>query len=235
MRRLLGSLLLCLPLSALATEPLTLDAGNETPASPWHVSGLPQQSKPFTRFSIVSTEGHRVLKVEADRSYGNLVHPLAPGHAGTLSWRWRVEQPLASSDLRHRTGDDSEIRVCVFFDEPMERLSFGERALLRFARSRAADPVPTATLCYVWDTRLPVGTLIDNAFTRRLRYIVVESGSPAGDRWFAERRDLREDFARAFGDECDTVPPVIGIAVGADADNTGGHSVAYVGDLSLDP
>jgi hypothetical protein len=38
---------------------------------------------------------------------------------------------------------------------------------------------------------------------------------------------------RAFGHETDTVPPLIALLVGADADNTSGHSLAYVGDLTL--
>ena len=43
------------------------------------------------------------------------------------------------------------------------------------------------------------------------------------------------DFVRAFGDESKEVPPLIGVAVGADADNTGLHTVAYVSDVVLTP
>ena len=37
------------------------------------------------------------------------------------------------------------------------------------------------------------------------------------------------DFGLAFGREFPTLPPLEGVTVGADADNTGGHSVGYVG------
>jgi hypothetical protein len=87
----------------------------------------------------------------------------------------------------------------------------------------------------VWDTQLPPGTVLDNAFTRRMRYVVVENGTSGLDRWIAERRDIGADFMRVFGSECPIVPPVIGVSVGADADSTQGHSVAYVTDLSLGP
>lgn len=217
-----------------ALEPLA-GAGPASPA-PWHVVGLPGQTKPFTTFTVVELDGRRAVRVEADASYGNLVHRLTPtSSAGHLSWAWRVEQPLARTDLRQKSGDDAEVKVCVFFDEPMDKLSFTDRQIVRLARARSADPIPTATVCYVWDSTLPVGTAIDNAFTRRVRYIVVESGVAKLDRWVSERRDLQADFLRSFGDECDVVPPVVGVAIGADADNTRGHSVAFVSDLRLSP
>ena len=43
------------------------------------------------------------------------------------------------------------------------------------------------------------------------------------------------DFLQLFGDETSTVPPVVAIVVGADADNTAGTSLGYIGDLTLTP
>jgi hypothetical protein len=207
------------------------------PQAPWKVVGLPQQTKPFTRFSVVDVDGKRAVKIEADESYGNLVHPVKsmapPAH---LAWQWRVEKPLEQADLREKRGDDTAVKVCVFFDMPMENVPFADRQLLRFARSKTSDPVPTATICYVWDQKLPAGTTLDNAFTRRQRYIVVESGNDRLDRWVAEKRDLAADFTKLFADESGTVvPPIIGVAVGADSDNTKAHSVSYVSGLALEP
>ncbi len=206
------------------------------PPPPWHVVGLPQQTKPYTRFAIVDLDGRHALRVEAESSYGNLVHAVAaqsgPLH---LAWSWRIEKPLEDADLRQKRGDDVSVRVCAFFDEPMGDVPFIERQLFRIAQSRSAEPLPTATLCYVWDTQLPVGTVLPSPFTRRVRYVVLESGRGAPDRWVAERRDLVADFKRAFGDEAAIVPPVIGVAVGGDADNTHGHSIAYVADVSFSP
>ena len=204
--------------------------------SPWHVDGLPDQTKPFTLFSVVDIDGRRSLRMDADKSYGDLVQRLpASVNAGQLHWAWRLEQPLAHSDLRNRSGDDSAAKVCAFFDEPMARLSFGERQLLRLFRARSGEPVPTATICYVWDTTLPVGTALDNAFTRRIRYIVLESGAAKKGAWISEQRDLAADFSRLFGAESPEVPKVTGVALGADADNTQGHSIADVADVVLRP
>ena len=202
----------------------------------WQVQGLPQQgAKQLTRFSVVDIDGKRAVKIEADESYANLVHPLSPVSSMHLAWQWRVEKPLATSDLRSRSGDDTAIKVCVFFDMPIDNMSFTDRQLLRLARSKTSDFQPTATICYVWDAQLPAGTTLDNAFTRRVRYMVLESGKDRLDRWVAEKRDVGADFLKLFGDESKTVPPVLGVSVGADSDNTKGHTVSYVSGLVLEP
>jgi len=204
--------------------------------APWQVQGLPQQgSKPLTRFSVVDIDGKRAVKIEADESYANLVHPLSSVSSTHLAWQWRLEKPLETSDLRSRSGDDTAIKVCVFFDMPIDNISFTDRQLLRLARSKTTDFQPTATICYVWDTQLPAGTTLDNAFTRRVRYMVLESGKDRLDRWVAEKRDIGADFLKLFGDESKTVPAVLGVSLGADSDNTKGHTVSYVSGLVLEP
>ena len=211
-------------------------AAGGAPSAPWKVVGLPQQSKPFTRFSVVDLDGKRALKIEADLSYGNIVHQLKEYAApAQLSWQWRIEKPIEAADLREKRGDDTAVKVCVFFDMPMDSVPFTDRQLLRLARSKTSDPVPTATICYVWDPKLPAGTTLDNAFTRRMRYIVLESGTDRLNKWVAEKRDVGVDFLKLFRDESAVVPPIVGIAVGADSDNTQSHSVAYVSSIALEP
>lgn len=224
--------LACMLQAAQAQAPvLTSPNGLGTsPPPPWHVVGMPRQSKPFTRFDVVEFEGQRTLRVESDHAYANLVHPLSGVRAGMLSWRWRVDEPVHGADLRQRSGDDAALKVCASFDLPRERVPFLERQVLRVIESQASEPLPNATLCYVWDATLASGTLLHNAFTHRIRFIVVH-GTPR--RWSDERHDLAADFARAFGDEAASVPPVIGVAVGADSDNTGSHSVGYLDSLVL--
>jgi len=64
---------------------------------------------------------------------------------------------------------------------------------------------------------------------------VVQSGSGKLQQWIAERRDVAADFQRLYGAESDRLPPILGVAVGADADNTRTQSLAFVGDLALEP
>jgi len=206
------------------------------PTAPWHVVGLPQQTKPFTRFSVVDIDGKRAIKIEADESYGNLIHPVQAAVPAHLAWQWRIEKPLENADLRQRGGDDTAVKVCVSFDLPIDNIPFTDRQILRLARGKTTEPVPAATVCYVWDAKLAAGTSLDNAFTRRIRYIVLQSGNDRLDRWVSERRDLAADYMRLFKDESPTgVPPIIGIAVGADSDNTKSRAVSYVSGVVLEP
>jgi hypothetical protein len=236
-------LLVAIPAAAVAvllhaegTLPTPLAGAGDVPPSPWQVKGLPGQRKPLTQFSVVVLDGRRVLRIEADRSYGNLVHPLQIQAASVrLAWQWRVDQPLTAADLRSKAGDDAAAKVCVLFDLPLDTVPFGERQLLRLARLRAGGPLPAATVCYVWDTHLSADTALDNAYTRRVRFIVLQgAGAPLGQ-WRQEKRDVVADFARLFGTESPQLPPIVAIAVGADSDNTQGHSVAYVAELELKP
>lgn len=211
-------------------------APGEQPLAPWHVHGFPGSNKPLSRFDLVTLDGERVLRVVADKSYGMLRHDLPGLMAGpgtTLGWRWRLDQPLRDADLRHKAGDDAPLKVCALFDLELGKLGLIERSFLLAARRISREYLPAETLCYVWDHRLAVGTELPNAFTRRVRYVVLNSGEAQLGVWVAHERDLVTDFRRAFGDETDTVPPLVGLAIGADADNTAGSSLAYVGDLVL--
>ncbi|MDM0032560.1 DUF3047 domain-containing protein [Variovorax sp. J22P271] len=205
------------------------------PPAPWHFTTLPNKSP--TRFEVDQLDGQRVLKVDADNSYGNLVHParVELNDKATLAWRWRVEAFVEGADLRTRAGDDGAAKVCVFFDFPLDRLSVGERTRLALARRATGEAVPTETLCYVWDNKEAKGNQFDNAFTKRIRMVVLESGAAAKPgSWTAERRNLLSDYRRAFGGEAgDIQPDVTAVAVSADADNTHGHGIAYFSDLDL--
>lgn len=226
----IGLALACAAAGAQPLAPLAAGADGRTPAAPWAFAGLPDQKLPRTRFAIETADGAPVLRVEADASYGNLLQRLPGTPAGTLSWRWRVERPLAAADLRTKAGDDAALKVCALFDMPRERVPFVERQLLRLAENRTGEALPNATLCYVWDPAWPAGSIVPNAFSRRVRYLTL--GQP-GTAWQAVRRDLAADFVQAFGDESPTVPALQAIALGADADNTGGHSLGFIADLVL--
>ena len=60
--------------------------------------------------------------------------------------------------------------------------------------------------------------------------IVVESGTALVGRWVDEERDLYADYRRLFAVE---PPPIEGIAVMTDTDDTGERAVAYYGTIAL--
>ncbi len=206
------------------------------PTSPWRLALLPRQTKPATTFSVVDLDGQRVLRVAASRSYGKLLHPVRePARGRTLQWDWRVDR-APEADLRRRSGDDVALRVCAFFDWPTERLPLVDRARLAAAEAVAGEDLPTAAICYVWDAALPSGTVMPNAFTRRLRMIVVDGEGTATRDWRRHSRDLHADFRAAFSDEWrdgDAPPPVLAVVIGSDTDNTGGEGLGFLRSIAL--
>lgn len=218
-----------------------------TPAA-WVRAGLPGQGQagavPLTQLDVLPQampdvaarpEGP-VLRLRTQASYGNLVHalhpPWVPVASATLRWRWRLDQPLTGADLTRKSGDDVAVKLCVLFDLPLARVPFVERQLLRLARQRTGQDLPAATVCYVWDNSLSAGQRLPNAYSRRVRQVVLEgAGAPRGQ-WREARVQPYADFVALFGDELpDSVPAITAVAIGADADNTGSSSLAWVADV----
>jgi len=206
------------------------------PPAAWKFATLPH--KVPTQFTVAELDGEKVLKVEAQESYGNIVVSMkaAPTGQGHLSWRWRVDKLVENADIKVRSGDDSPAKICLFFAFDESRLSLAQRTKLSLARSSLGENVPAESVCYVWDNKVAAGTSLENAFTPRIRMIVLESGTEKLGRWVEEKRDFAADYARLFADESGgQIPEISGVAISADADNTHGHSLAYFGDVSLVP
>lgn len=240
--RILNTLLLglCIAVPAWAADTAAIapfsSAGVGDPPAAWKFATLPNKTP--TKFSVVEMGGAKVLKVSAEDSYGNLVHAMRVkvSDQATLAWRWRVDKLIDEADLKARSGEDAAAKVCVSFGFDGSKLNLGERAKLSLARSTTGEDVPTETLCYVWDNKLAANTDLVSAFTRRIRFIVLQSGSAKLGQWVNERRNLAADHQRMFKDESEgNVPDVVAVAIGADADNTHGRGLAYVGDVTLKP
>lgn len=197
--------------------------------SPWTLGG---KAKPAD-FRLAELDGSTVLRAEAVDAASALIHagrfdPLA---TPWLNWRWRADRLPDGNRYASRDGDDYVLRVYVLFDYDIAKLPFGARTKLRIARALHGDQVPAAVLCYVWDNHVAPDTRAWSAYTDRVRMIAVEGGgSPLGV-WRTARRNLRDDFREAFGEEA---PAVAGVVVAADTDNTHGRALGHFGDLWLE-
>jgi hypothetical protein len=213
------------PFSAMPLGPLK---------APWRAVEL-SNIKPL-RFDVVVEDGTTVLRVRAEAAAGSAALAVDADPRSFLDWRWKVDRVVGLADMTRKSGDDFAARVYVFFDLPLEELSFTQRVRISIARAIYGRDVPTAAICYVWDNRHPVGTTMPNPYTDRVRMIVAQSGSLQVGNWLAERRDLEQDYRRAFGLPAEkAVPRVSGLAVGADTDQTGESVTAWFGDLRLYP
>lgn len=147
-----------------------------------------------------------------------------------LRWRWKGERLPTAADTTRRATDDAMARIYVMFRHPPERLTRAQRATDEMMQRLHDEAPPHATLLYVWDNRAAVGTSTRNAYTDRVRNIVVESGSARLSQWLAYERDIAADYRAAFGE---APPSVTGVAVMTDADNTASSAIAYYGDITL--
>jgi len=138
---------------------------------------------------------------------------------------------MPKADIATKAGDDAALKVCVMFRQPLEDIPFFQRTALALARAATGQDIPSATLCYLWDSRYPAGTRGANPYSARLRYMVINGAETPPGQWQQQRRRIAADFATLFGTESATLPPIMAVAVGADSDNTQSNSVAYVTQL----
>jgi len=220
-----------LPLSALA-DPLWLGRFNESDTNipaPWKIEHLDQRVPP-TQYTLRKWDGVVAIEARAKKSMALLGRTAAVDLKKTpiLCWQWRIDAPVASADMTRKSGDDYAARVYLTFAVPPDQLGFATRSKLRLARSIYGSQVPDAALNYIWDNRHPIGTLQDNAYTDRARMLVLRSGAGQAGAWVQERRNVLQDFQRAFGDISGELR---GLAIASDTDNTGEEAHAGFADF----
>ncbi len=169
--------------------------------TPWRPVGL--HGKPPTQFTLVKDGRTVVVRAHSVAAVAALVRDLRvdPRHYPLIRWRWKVASLLQKGNLYRKDGDDYPARVYVTFDYDVNKLPWLTQAKLWLARTLYGEGVPVAALCYVWDNRAPVGTMVASAYTDQVRMIVVESGEGRLNRWVDEERNLYQDYRAAFGEE----------------------------------
>ncbi len=198
--------------------------------SHYYVLSVPRVKK--NQFALVDELGTTVLQVDSQDSAGAVALPFNVQPNGTpyLAWRWKINRVVESADTTKKSGDDYAARVYVFFDVPLESLSFTERAKIRLARLVTGGDVPTAALCYVWDNKAAVGVRHWSPYTNRVHVLTLQSGNKHANEWMDEKHDVAADFRASFGT---AAPRIIGVAVGNDTDQTGERVTTWFGDVSF--
>lgn len=198
--------------------------------APWLIS----RTKGETRYELVvdpQTE-KVVLHAKAEKAASGLAQSLAvePAQRPQIAWRWRVNRLIESADNADPYAEDAPVRLMLFFDGDRASLPFKEQMLAETARLLSGREAPYATLMYVWENRLPAGTLIPNSHTGQVKMIVASQGAAGLGQWQSLERDYVADYRRAFGAE---PGKLIGIGVMTDTDNTGERAEAWYGDIEL--
>lgn len=182
-----------------------------------------------TTYSLVKDGDTVVVKAVSQASASGLTKEVTidPKEYPIVRWRWKVENLLKKSDVGRRDGDDYPARLYVTFEYDADKVSFGRKVKYKAGKVIFGD-IPIGALNYIWDTKAPVGEIVDNAYTDFAKMIVMRSGAAAVGTWVDEERNVYEDYKKAFDEE----PSMInGVAIMTDTDNTGESAAAYFGDI----
>ena len=173
--------------------------------------GLPgweeKEFKGRTAYTPMPREG--LLLAESRGSASGLFHEGTVDLRRTpwLNWSWKVENVLAGVNEREKSGDDYPARIYVV-----------AKGGVAFWKTRA--------LSYVWSSTEAQGAVWPNAFTSNAAMIAVRSGAARLGELVAEKRNIREDWKRAFGEDIDEIDAV---AIMTDTDNSGQSARAWYG------
>lgn len=201
--------------------------------APWTPVPIAANKTP-TAYDLVVDQGTVVLHARADAAASGLGHSVAFDlqSAPILEWRWKVGNLVEGADNSDPTKEDSPARIVLQFDGTKSRLSLKDRAYFVLGKQLSGQEPAYATLMYVWSNRAPVGAVIPNPRTGRVQMVVVGSGATGVGTWQTIRRNVIEDFRRAFGEE---PGPLTAVGVLTDTDNTGKSVEAWYGDLRFLP
>jgi Protein of unknown function (DUF3047) len=195
-------------------------------------------------FSFAKVKIKTQYEIVRDGTHGAVLHARAEGGASALryhvdrivdaamvmKWSWKIGELPEGSSAKHKETDDFAARIYVTFAYDPAKASGFTRAEFGLAKSIYGNYPPMSALSYIVEPSLPVGTIVDNPFTGRVKMVVVENGKQLGQ-WKSFERDIFDDYKRAFG-----APPATamsGIVVMTDADNTHSRAEAWYGDISL--
>ena len=208
MKKLLFLAAICLPLISWAKdERIDIARFSRGDLNGWQIKAFAGE----TRYALENSDGRLALRADSSAAASGRYREVSIDLNKTpiLNWTWKVGGVLTGNDERTRAGDDYPARVYVVFSGGV-----------MFWRTRAIN--------YVWSNQQPIDGSWPNAFTDHAHMIAIESGFDRVGQWVSERRDVRADYRRAFGEEPGRIDA---IAIMTDTDNTGAVATAWYGDI----
>jgi hypothetical protein len=147
-----------------------------------------------------------------------------------ISWQWKIAHVLQKGNVAAKQGDDYAARIYIAFEFSAEGKSWWQTMRYKAANIAAGGKLPGSAINYIWANKAPISTIVGNPFTDQTKMIVLQSGNGSAGRWIVEKRNLVDDYQAAFGQK---PPPIMGIAIMTDTDNTGESTTAYYGDIRM--
>lgn len=169
-------------------------------------------------YSVVIGKAEGYLHAYSENAASGILYRIkfSPKKTPMVSWKWQVEK-FPDKGNRGYTGNGW-----------IERDDYAARFYIIFP----STPFFNFTKCleYVWDKSLPKGTILTSPYFGNIKIIVLESGEQNLGQWVYEKRNIYEDFKKAFGREPSSVG---GIAIMTDTDNTLSTAEANYGGIKV--
>lgn len=189
------------------------------PGQPLNSRGVPETwrtyetigGRPVYDFAVVEIDGRRALRMRSDNEHSTIAKTIRIDLTATpwLEWTWKVVALPERADIRQRETSDAAAHVFVVWPRWPAML-----------RSRLIG--------YIWDANLPTGGIHKSQKTASVTFIVVRSGKAQLGQWLTERRNVREDYRMAYGEEPEN-PPVIALSI--DTNDTKSSTETFVGPI----
>ena len=186
--------------------------------------------KQATHYRYARLDGRDTVAVQSSSAVSMLrqVLRVEPGDLGRLRFSWKVPALILGADMKDRDVEDSPVRVVLAFEGDRSKFSARDAMLSELAHALTGEPLPYATLMYVWCNDTKAGTVLKGNRTNRIRKLVLESGGEHLNQWREYERDIRADFEKAYGE-----PPgaLVSIGIMTDTDNTRSKVTAWYGPI----
>ncbi|MBI2204545.1 MAG: DUF3047 domain-containing protein [Candidatus Rokubacteria bacterium] len=171
--------------------------------------------QPAYDFAVATDDGRKVIHLKS-RDEGSTISKDIKGKINLkdtpiLEWSWKAVVLPKGGDSRRKELDDQAVQVFVTWP-------------------RFPEMVRSRIIGYVWDTSAPAGTIAKSEKTGTVTYVVVRSGAGELGKWFTERRNVREDFRKIYGEEPDN-PAAVSIAI--DSNDTKSTAESFVGPIAF--
>lgn len=170
---------------------------------------------PAYDLTVIENDGRRVLHLRS-RNEGSTITRDITGtvdlrQTPILEWTWKAVTLPRGADSRRKETDDQAAQLYVSWP-------------------RFPQAVRSRIIGYVWDTTAPAGTVAPSQKTGTVTYVVVRSGTADLGRWITERRNVREDFKKIYGEEPDSPGA---ISIGIDSNDVQGEAESFMGAIAF--
>jgi len=167
-----------------------------------------------------SRAGKGIIKAESLGSRSSLYREVGEKEKNlpVLSWRWKISNVVRSAIETKKDRFDAAARVMAVFGR--------ERG---FKMMEGTEP-SGFRIEYIWASHLPQGHIFDHPGEKYCKVFVLESGERKAGDWVFEKRNLWEDYKKAFGTE---PTGVLAIGIQTDTDHSNEMVTAYYSDPIL--